>query len=804
VLKTLLLVMLVALILLGIGSTAAVFGIMRIYQVTFYEAVNKGAVTLGLVEKNQRVLEYAEKYVGKFELTAPQGAHPRLIQQENLSNWSGLLKVPFIEQQILSLKAAKAGFKFKCPANNLSDALYCYYTDPSQTSLNTLQSRLDQFNFEQPKEVGEYGNGWQFALLFDLAQGSAQMGSEQVSVSDHKISQMLNAYLRNLDGDSASLWHGRASLAANAIILAATLNYDDTNVAKQVLLERAFGHFNQVFLALQTTEIWPSGYNYWINSRGFEIVLALRAFQTLHTDKDQQKSIGKLIRRIGLWHIYNVRPDMKVQGWGDEGPRVDLKDETAKVIDLIALLTQDPVFSSYSATLRHKFGSASYYPSYRWLLPLLFDPDASFIAKIDVQEATDLSALEHLLPNSELFGKGAVNQLIIRSGWRADDTFINFRAGHSFTHHQHYDAGHFGIFKGGVLAANSSTYAGMQSKNRLNYSIRTIAKNSLLIQNPNEEVLPNRHFEENVVDGGQRLTMPTGSALRSMQHWQQELFSGRNLQGASLIDYQFKPGESTSISADLTSAYNSIRYAEQGQTGKVRSVQRSLVYIDELDSLLVFDTIQATSAYKTKWLLHSMNKPQIDDLQVLKGQQFDGILSSKSNIFVIQEQQSNLYGTVLMPNKLANQIIGGPGYRAYVETDGDDNVLDGESFFSGNKTSPWFDNSLWRLELSPERQTTNTQYLVLLQPTLADELPTAMLKPDSTIGISAAIMGNYLFLWDYASGECLVKLAQQIKHVIVFSAEKSGNCRLQSSVGGSDINFSRGMEQFDLDLVVGY
>ncbi|MFT5677279.1 MAG: hypothetical protein ACI808_003231, partial [Paraglaciecola sp.] len=124
--------MMVTLILLGIGSTAAVFGIMRIYQVTFYEAVNKGAVKLGLVEKDQRVLEYAEKHVGQFQVTPPQGSHPRLLQQENLSNWSGLVKVPFIEQQISALRVVKAGFKFKCPANNLSDALYCYYTAPSQ------------------------------------------------------------------------------------------------------------------------------------------------------------------------------------------------------------------------------------------------------------------------------------------------------------------------------------------------------------------------------------------------------------------------------------------------------------------------------------------------------------------------------------------------------------------------------------------------------------------------------------------------------------------------------------------------
>ena len=108
-----------------------------------------------------------------------------------------------------------------------------------------------------------------------------------------------------------------------------------------------------------------------------------------------------------------------------------------------------------------------------------------------------------------------------------DATFISFHAGDIFTHHGRYDAGHFTLFKGALLAINSSTYGGgFMSPNRLDYSIRTVAKNSRLITRPGERVHPNRFFPTNEAGGGQRIVSPTGSRIRSVQDVRRNLDMG--------------------------------------------------------------------------------------------------------------------------------------------------------------------------------------------------------------------------------------------------------------------------------------
>ena len=69
-----------------------------------------------------------------------------------------------------------------------------------------------------------------------------------------------------------------------------------------------------------------------------------------------------------------------------------------------------------------------------------------------------LQALDGVLPRAALFGPNALNQVYIRSDWGPDATYVTFRAGDTFAHHGHYDAGHFTLFKGAPLAINSGTY----------------------------------------------------------------------------------------------------------------------------------------------------------------------------------------------------------------------------------------------------------------------------------------------------------------------------------------------------------
>ena len=95
-----------------------------------------------------------------------------------------------------------------------------------------------------------------------------------------------------------------------------------------------------------------------------------------------------------------------------------------------------------------------------------------------------------------------------------------------------FSAGHFTIFKGAPLAINSATYSGnIFTPNRLDYAIRSIAANTLLVLRPGERVQPNRFFKDNVAAGGQRVVLPTGSDIRSVADWMHNLDHGLHLQG---------------------------------------------------------------------------------------------------------------------------------------------------------------------------------------------------------------------------------------------------------------------------------
>ncbi|MGB0766049.1 MAG: hypothetical protein ACPGPG_12585, partial [Luminiphilus sp.] len=327
------------------------------------------------------------------------------------------------------------------------------------------------------------------------------------------------------------------------------------------------------------------------------------------TDSERNPAIMATLRRIGLLHLYALRPDGFVQGWGDEGPRIDMKDETQRVVDLINVLTGQPELVSLSRYLDKRYGASGYYKTYRWAQPLLQDPDDLGVPGV---EAGTLDGMGHWLPEVELFGPGAMNLGFMRSGWKEDDSFISYRAGASLSHHGHYDAGHFTLFKGEPLAVNASSYSGVATPNRLYFGVRTVAKNSLLILRKGDDVRPTHLFTRNVADGGQRLVIPTGSWLDSVDHWRSELGAGLHYEGGRVEGRGYRPGVYAHVLMDLTGAYDNSRFDSQGGKGRVYRVRRGLLYLLEEDRLVVHDQVDAVAPeYTKKWLLHTMSKPVV-------------------------------------------------------------------------------------------------------------------------------------------------------------------------------------------------
>jgi hypothetical protein len=756
---------------------------MNEYNLTFKEFINKSARKLTIIGQDERLVNYPARHSNLIVANNSDSPSPKLFLKD-LRLWDGKVPPKFYQKRIKALQNVHAGYSINCQSADINDILNCYLFNAKPFHLERLEKALLNYNFVLPKEVSEYGNAWHFVMIYDLASASPLFSVDTSRSLNKKISMLLTSYLRLLDGEASSLWHGRSSLIANAFLLATMLPKENNAYKKQYA--RAYGYMSDLHRALSTTEVWPEGYNYWINARAFQLILALSAFSNAQPDEKRQADVNHTIYRIGLWHIYLTRPDIKMEGWGDEGPRIDLKDETAKVIDLIAQITNKPIFAKYSRLIRHKYGKTSYYKGYRWMLPLLWSEPEMIDEEISI-------------PTSELFGKHYVNQMSVRSDWSANATFLTFRSGHLFSHHQHYDAGHFSIFKGAPLALNSSVYNGStKAKNRLNYSIRTIAKNSLLIQKPNEKVKPNHLFEQNVAEGGQRLAIPTGSSIYSFDNWQQNLYQGMHLEGGKLLNYKDEPGVFTSITTDLTNTYNSIRFDESNSGGKVRRVERTLTYLDALDIIFVYDIVRTTSSsFKVKWLLHTINKPEFKYLSLLKGSDNDGILETSANNGIISNGDSYMRIDILSPELSSTHLVGGPNYKFYVEVDGDDSTLDGIDMRTP-KDLRWFDNPEWRMEVSPQQSRINNHFMIAMQPRIK-KLNAKVIKPEKVgaNGVQAQIFDNILLVWDIYETRANIVLSKTVKKIALFSNKKQ-KLKVENQDIGLTIDLQLGFNYIEL------
>lgn len=725
-------------------------------------------------------------------------SHPRIVLPQ-LANWNGQGVSPFIRDRISKYQASKhIYYQSMCGRTDLMSMTVCWLTTHDTNVLFKLSHQMQHFSLDKPTADTNYSNGWELALAYDLV--FSQLEEADRKVIEKKIAVALEGSLSNLDESFSSLWHGRATHASIAWICASVLS--DKYIENLPLLrQRAQTHFLTALDGLAYTEIWPSGYNYWIQSRALLFALASSAYVNGLENSKNKENVINIMRRVGYWHIYATRPDNRIEGFGDEGSRVDLKEETQRVIDLIVQMTRDPVLAGYSKYLSNLYETEGYYRHYRWGVLLFNDPSVSAAG-----DGT-LASLSAFLKKAEIFGRNATNYIYLRSGWEPSDTFISFKAGHSFSHHAHYDAGHFTIFKGAPLVTNSSTYNRFFTEHRLNYAIRTIAKNSLLILKPHENVKPNRHFKNNVADGGQRLTLPTGSAILSVDDWLQNYKQGKHYEGAELLHFAVREDQFYYIDSDLTPAYNNAVFDENGANGKVKEVRRQIVYLPVEDQLIIYDKVISTEdSYIKKWLLHTANKPKVDNLFVLKGKANNGIFQSSASNAEIQNSGSFLKLKRFLPKNALTRLVGGRGYQYYVENDADESVFDGKNYHQGSLSAPWFDPSMWRLEIQARTPNKETEFLIALSPSV-DRIPTAEVRrvkiaSDAVYGLQTS-ESLVLFVKGFGQKQIALDVSGDIQRVIILAASIFDRATLRAENG---IEMRRQAENgaifFDLDKAI--
>lgn len=769
-------------ILLSLAIGGAVGFLMRHYNYTLYEVVNKVAAKLGVVEEQQQFISYEKQYENTHVNTYWQNANEsKLFPFLNGMKQFGVKR--YFLNRLAILKEQKV-MGYKCDSAGQPRLLLVYYCSiEGEIEESVYLNLVLNYSFEAPREVGAYGNALDFVIAYELLKYSFDVSKDNEETLQIMLRNMLSSYLIKLDGDSASLFHGRSVLASNAIILASQL--DTSSFANKALISRAVGHYQDFYRALEQVEIWPEGYNYWINERALPVVMALEAFKYAVVDDIQStKEIKMLQRKIGSWHIYNTRPDWTIQGWGDEGPRVDLKDETSKVIDYLALVTSAPEIEIYASLLAQRFGANAYWRGYRKYLPIVAS-DIWFSEDFNIKGNKDvtLEPLSHLLPLTAIFGRGYSNHVIIRSGWGADDTFIQFRASQTFTHHQHNDAGHFTLFKNAPLIVNSSAYSGMNTENRMYFASRSIAKNTIKVMNPNESFKPDRHYSIGNADGGQRIPIGLGSSVKSFQDWQERFDSGE-YHKAELLKYEVDSQNNVNLSVDITSAYNSIKFSTDSEDTKVRRVTRNFAYIHAQDSVIIYDRVLATSTeFPSLNVFFFPRRPTFIGSEVTRlGKPNDGISMTDSRNFFIEQGGANLSISALSSTDVGIMLIGGPNYRNFVRNTPSLVNPIGNNFDGGYDVKPWNDKADWRVEIPFKMDVSQASSLTVLRPN--SFIVPKLIKTNIDLqlwGVGATVIASIL---NNHGDVKLIDLTKDSK-TIVFVSQKAGQATISKGEEGS-------------------
>ncbi|MBW1956804.1 MAG: hypothetical protein JRI83_14025 [Deltaproteobacteria bacterium] len=691
------------------GGVYVAYRAFQSYDLTPRQAALKVAKKAGIQsEALERAISPSPKYAGVPLIGRARQDHPRIL-------YRGLS----VRNQLRLRYKQDAGYRKRVDGvlsgRGLMNKVVAWTCAGESYAGSAAIEMLLRSQVTTPRAVGEYGNGLLLALAYDLLGDHPGWTPDRRQRFNLLLRGNLRESLAVLDDDSASLWHGRTQLACSAWVVAVAM--DPEGPGDEALRARAQRHFLESLEAIRLSGGWPEGYNYWINNRAFPFALACLAHLNGVEAPKLNRKVLATFSSVGLWMLHGVEPQGRFVLFGDTGPRNDLKDETQRVVDLLALGTGMPIFRDYSRYIQGLRGREGYFHGYRWGIPLFRGPPGLDFG--DKERLKDLSVQNGAVPNSAAFGRtGGMGQAFIRSGWGRDDTFISFNAGSSFTHHGHYQAGHFTITKRVPLAITSGTYGGFTSAHRLNYYIRSVAGNCVLVLRPGEKVKPNRFFTVNVADGGQRIVMPTGSAVVSVDDWKNNLHKGRHYEGGRITAFENRDPAFVYVGSDLTGAYNNTEYDDNGKGGRNE------------DIFVVHDRVAATDpSYTKKWLLHSWGKPQTHSERVLKGVALNGILESRDRYVRLRNGKGVLDLLWILPEKGFIRKVGGPDFRYYVEVDGDDSDLDGVNMVEGANERPWFDGGLWRMEIQPETGRKEDHFLVVMKPGIGKGSTLDFIKP---------------------------------------------------------------------------
>jgi len=270
------------------------------------------------------------------------------------------------------------------------------------------------------------------------------------------------------------------------------------------------------------------------------------------------------------------------------------------------------------------------------------------------------------LPTSRLIP--GVGLALMRSSWCEDATFVHFHCGPWYTYHQHAAQGSFTAWRGRPLVIEPGVYDGNVDEHYVNWRIRSISHNCILVTDANERFLGPNDVPVPANDGGQII-----------QNW--------TLKPANLAEWraQRKMRDTGKITAFLTDTSHDFLSGEAAgayNPDKVERWCRQLLFIKP-DWIVLSDYVVATSADLSKTLV--LHTP-------------DRIVAGNGVAETAPDEGAPLGAFSLLPEGAELKVAGGPG----------------KTFTYGGKdwTGPDpYNNQFgvaWRLEVGAPAQKTTT------------------------------------------------------------------------------------------------
>jgi hypothetical protein len=248
---------------------------------------------------------------------------------------------------------------------------------------------------------------------------------------------------------------------------------------------------------------------------------------------------------------------------------------------------------------------------------------------------------------TDYFAAG-VGTATFRSAWGKDASFVAVQATDFFTYHQQNQNGAFYLYRNAPLAWRSGVYDGDVYDHNVNYTVRSIAANCILVFDPEEQYrVADRQTQAN--DGGQVIgnwgprpnTFAELDALRADPE--------NHVDRATWLAYE---------SGD-NYGYAAFEYGRSYATGKVPEAIRQLVFVKP-DWVVVMDRVRSGKPeFQKTFVVHAPEEMEVDPAAGLT------TVVTRGEIGAVAA--GKLFCKTLLPRGAELARVGGPEARFLVE-----------------------------------------------------------------------------------------------------------------------------------------